>query len=189
MPGGAAGFGLEDRFGERGADGFSAFEHRVGLPASLQACPVNADDVIIQNGASFGGRRMHLGSSAAPAQQWITKQIRPAFSDMVYYADTLYGFDGTVFCCIDANTGQRNWRTGHYGAGQVLLLADQGLLIVTTEDGQVLLLRANPDHSEELARLEVLTGKCWNHPAIAQTHLFIRSDAEMACVELPVAQP
>jgi len=99
----------------------------------------------------------------------------------------IYGFDGTVFCCVDAATGNRRWREGRYGAGQMLLLADQGVMIVTTEEGQVVLLRCNPERNEELGRFTAITGKAWNHPAIAGGRLYVRSDAEMACLQLGAA--
>ncbi|HEY2588048.1 MAG TPA: PQQ-binding-like beta-propeller repeat protein [Tepidisphaeraceae bacterium] len=165
-----------------------ATERRVGLPSALQACVVGADALILGNGAAFGAQRIQVSDDGRPPQrQWITPRIKPAFSDMVYHDGFLYGFDGTVFCCVDAKTGERRWREGRYGAGQVLLLAEQGVMIVTSEDGQAILLRCNPAHSEELGRIQAISGKAWNHPAIAGDRLFVRSDAEMACFQLAPA--
>lgn len=163
-----------------------ATERRVGLPSALQACVVGPDALILGNGAAFGTQRIELAEDGghSPQRQWITPRMKPAFSDMVYHDGFVYGFDGTVFCCIDAKTGQRRWREGRYGAGQLLLLADQGVMIVTSEDGQAILLRCNPEHSEELGRIRAVSGKAWNHPAIAGDRLFVRSDAEMACFQL-----
>lgn len=162
-----------------------ATERRVGLPSALQPCVVGPDALVLGNGAAFGTQRIRLSADEKPPQrQWITPRMKPAFSDMVYHDGFLYGFDGTVFCCVDANTGERRWREGRYGAGQVLLLADQGVMIVSSEEGQAILLRCNPARSEELGRIEAVSGKSWNHPAIAGDRLFVRSDAEMACFQL-----
>ena len=46
----------------------------------------------------------------------------------MYLAGCAYGFDGPTFCCLDLGSGARRWKAGRYGHGQVLLLADQGLL-------------------------------------------------------------
>ena len=69
-------------------------------------------------------------------------------------------------------------------AGQALLLADQDLLLVVTEDGEVALVEATPEKHKELAKLPALKGKTWNHPVIAHGKLFVRNGTEMACFEL-----
>lgn len=160
-------------------------ERHAGLPSALQACQVGPDSLVLGNGASFGAQRIHISSDGRSATRtWVTMRMKPAFSDMVYHDGYIYGFDGTVFCCVDANTGDRKWRDGRYGAGQVILLADQGVMIVSSEDGQAILLRCNPQHNEELGRVPAVSGKAWNHPAIAQDRLYLRSDAEIVCLQL-----
>lgn len=162
-----------------------AIERHVGVPTALQACQVGPDALVLGNGAAFGAELIRVSPDGRSATRvWLTPRMKPAFSDMVYHDGYLYGFDGTVFCCVDASTGDRKWRDGRYGAGQVVLLADQGVMIVTSEDGQAILLRCNPQHNEELGRVPAVSGKAWNHPAIAQDRLYVRSDAEIACLQL-----
>jgi hypothetical protein len=167
-------------------------EQKVGLPAALQPCLVSPTSIVIGNGAAFGAQRLDLspggGAPTPPSRAWVSTRLKPGFSDMVYHDGFIYGFDGIVFCCVDAATGNRRWREGRYGAGQVLLLADQGLLVVSTEDGQAVLLKCTPEKSEELSRLQAVSGKSWNHLALAQNRLYLRSDAELACLQLPSAQ-
>ena len=79
---------------------------------------------------------------------------------------------------------KRRWKRGRYGNGQVLLIADQDLLLVLSEKGNVFLLETNPDKLVEKARFQAITGKTWNHPAIAHGRLFVRNGAEMACFQL-----
>lgn len=157
----------------------------VGIPVVVQACQIGPHALVLGYGASFGAERVELSSDGRSITRgWVTRQMKPSFSDMVYHNGFLYGFDGTVFCCVDASTGVRRWREGRYGAGQVLLLEDQGVMIVTSEDGQAILLRCNPQRSEELGRIQAISGKAWNHPALAGDRLYMRSDSEMACVQL-----
>ena len=163
-------------------------EQRVGLPAALQPCAVSQHSIVLGNGAAFGAERLEVqAGETAPTRTWETPRMKPAFSDMVAHEGFIYGFDGTVFCCVDAATGTRRWREGRFGAGQVVLLADQGLLIVSSEDGQAVLLRCNHDRYEELGRVQAVSGKAWNHPAVAGDCLYVRSDAEMACLQLQPA--
>jgi hypothetical protein len=88
---------------------------------------------------------------------------------------------------VDAATGDRRWKGGRYGHGQVLLLADQKLLLVLGEYGEVHLLAANPDKLEELGKFQALNDKTWNHPVIAHGRLYVRNDREVACYELGAA--
>lgn len=159
----------------------------VGVPSALQACPIAPDSLVLGNGVAFGLERIRVAEGAQPPTRvWAMHRVNPSFSDMVYHDGYLYGFDGTVFCCVDAASGARRWREGRYGAGQVVLLADQGVMIVASEFGQAILLRCNPEKNEELGSVQAISGKAWNHPAIAGGRLYVRSDAEMACLQLQV---
>jgi outer membrane protein assembly factor BamB len=118
------------------------------------------------------------------ANVWSTSQMRPEFSDIVVHEGHAYGFDGAIFGCIDLASGKRRWKEGRYGRGQVLLLADQALLLVVTEEGEALLLPADPYRHEELGRFQALEGTTWNHPVIAHRRLYVRNAEEMACYAL-----
>jgi outer membrane protein assembly factor BamB len=115
---------------------------------------------------------------------WSTTQILPEFPDLVVHQGHAYGFDGAVFCCVDLASGKRRWRQGRYGRGQVMLLTDQALLLVVTEEGEALLLEADPARHKELGRFRALEDKTWNHPVIAHGRFYVRNAEEMACYEL-----
>ena len=64
-----------------------------------------------------------------------------------------------------------------------LLLAG-GNLIITTETGEVALVKAAPDSHRELSRFEAVSGKTWNNPAISDGLLLVRNATEMACFRI-----
>ena len=97
---------------------------------------------------------------------------------------SIYGFDQSIFSCVDLKTGDRKWKKGRYGTGQVVLLADQGLLLVLSDKGEVVLVSAKPETFEELGQFQAINGKTWNHPAVAQGRLYVRNAEEMACYDL-----
>jgi outer membrane protein assembly factor BamB len=117
---------------------------------------------------------------------WDSRALKPDFNDYVIHNGAIYGFDGTVFACVDLESGKRRWKKGRYGAGQVLLLPDMPALLVTTEQGELVLLDCNPDAHTELAKMQAIEGKTWNHPSIAHGRLYVRNAEEMACYQLPV---
>jgi outer membrane protein assembly factor BamB len=117
-------------------------------------------------------------------QIWASTQMKLEFPDFVVHKGHAYGFDGSIFCCLDLATGNRAWKGGRYGHGQVMLLAEQALLLVLSESGEAILLAANPARHEELGRFRVLDGKTWNHPVIVRDRLYVRNAEEMACYEL-----
>ena len=95
-----------------------------------------------------------------------------------------YGFDIDRFCCIDLSTGKRTWKEGRYGRGQVMLLPEKSLLIVVSEGGDIVLLKADPNRHEELGKFPAIKGKTWSHPVIAHGRLYVRNAVEMACYPL-----
>jgi outer membrane protein assembly factor BamB len=156
---------------------------RVTQPTVLE------DGGVLLGTAMEGLRRIKVGHDKnewKTETAWTTKAIKPYYNDLVVYKDHLYGFDSNFFVCVGLEDGKGKWRARGYGSGQVLLLAEQGLLLVLTEKGEVALLEANPEEHKELGRFQALKdkGKTWNHPVVAHGKLFVRNSEEMACYEL-----
>jgi outer membrane protein assembly factor BamB len=172
------------------ATGAVRWEHEVPLPPSAPRSVqphVLADGVLIASEGDLGLARIDVKRTKkewAAEQRWATLGFKPAFNDIVVHQGHVYGFDGRIFGCVEAETGERRWKKGRYGQGQVLLLSDQGLLLVVSETGKVILLRATPQRHEELGRFQAIEGKTWNHPVLADGHLYLRNAEEMACYEV-----
>ncbi len=59
------------------------------------------------------------------------------------------------------------------------MLLASGHLIVLTEKGDLVLVKAMPESHQERARFSAIRGKTWNHPALADDLLLVRNAREM----------
>jgi outer membrane protein assembly factor BamB len=63
------------------------------------------------------------------------------------------------------------------------------LLVVVTDEGEVVLVEANPKEHHEIGRFQAIEGKTWNHPVIAHGRLYVRNAEWLACYELRLERP
>ena len=149
-------------------------------------------DVLIGSGSGMPGsvtgtRRIaltHGTNGWAIAERWTSRGLKPYYNDLVVHKGFAFGFDGSILACIDLKDGTRKWKGGRYGHGQIVLLSDQDVLLVLSEEGELALVEANPDNFTELARFPAIKGKTWNHPVLASNILLVRNDQEMAALQL-----
>lgn len=156
----------------------------------VQPAVLNDTDVLLGTGMGGGTRRLSVryeGPDWSIKELWTTKAIKPYYNDLVIDGDYLYGFDGNIFMCVGLTDGKMQWRARGYGNGQVLLLIDDEILVVLTEQGEVVLVEAQTAQHTERGRFKAIEGKTWNHPVIAHDKLIVRNAEEIACFELKAA--
>jgi outer membrane protein assembly factor BamB len=173
------------------ADGKLLWEHKwEGFTIVQPALTADGDVLISTSGASGGLGIRRLRAAPGPGgwkiqQRWTSDGLSPYFNDYVVHQGHAYGFDGSSLACIDLEAGKRKWEGGSYGNGQLVLLPDQDLLLVVSEEGELALVKATPDRFTEIARFPALKGKTWNHPVVAGDVLLVRNGQEMAAFRLP----
>ena len=178
------------------ADGTVLWEHQWSGGAIVQPARASSDgDILISALGGTGGagiRRIGVAQTSGKwttEERWTSNGLKPYYNDYVVHKGHAYGFDGTILSSIDLSDGKRKWKGGRYGGGQLLLLADQDVLLVVSEEGDVALVSATPDQFTELARFKALDGKTWNHPVVVGDVLLVRNGEEMAAFRLPHAAP
>lgn len=173
------------------ATGKIFWTHKWPTPAnrSNQPMMLGNDELLLSTGYGVGTRRLKVTKAG---EEWTISQVgsdsrhlKPYYNDAVLHQGLVYGFDDKAFVCYDPATGRRTWSAGtRYGFGQVLLLADQNLLIVMAENGTVALVETNGQDFVEKTSFKALNKKTWNHPVINRGRLYVRNAEEMACFEL-----
>jgi outer membrane protein assembly factor BamB len=151
-----------------------------------QPIPLGGDRLLVSAGYAVGSHLLQIRRSAEGWQVetlWQSPRLKLKFTQAVFHQGFLYGLDDGVLVCLDPETGERRWKKGRYGHGQILLVED--LLLVQTEDGELVLIDPQPEGLEELARLPVLSGRAWNSLAMAGPYLLLRNHQEAVCLELP----
>ena len=182
------------------ADGSLLWEHRwepgVGI---VQPAVADKDGVLLTTSDAMGGvgmRRIAVSrklldsardrpSGWTVEERWTSRGLKPYFSDFVVHKGNAFGFDGSILACIDLADGNRKWKGGRYGSGQLILLPDQDVLLVLSEEGELALVSATPDKFSEVARFKAIEGKTWNHPVLIGDILLVRNGEEMAAFRLP----
>lgn len=168
------------------ADGKQLWDHLWAGVSIVQPALGPNGEVLIA-GQENGTRSIAVGHGASGwtvKERWTSNGLKPYFNDFVIHKGYAFGFDNRILSCIDLKDGQRKWKGGRYGNGQLVLLPDQDLLLVMSEEGEVALVGATPDQFAEVAKVSVIKGKTWNHPALVGDMLLVRNGEEMAAFRL-----
>ena len=150
-----------------------------------QPIMVDANRFFISSGYGKGAALVEVtgsGSAFNSRTVWENVNMKNKFNSSVLHQGYVYGLDEGILSCLDVKTGERKWKGGRYGYGQVLLAS--GHLIVITDEGDLVLVRATPDQHTEVARFSAIQGKTWNYPAIAGGRLLVRNGNEMAAYNI-----
>ncbi len=142
--------------------------------------------VLISSGYDNGTCLLEIRRAGAGfniAEIWLSKHLKSKMSNFVVYGEHIYGLDNGILTCLNLNDGERRWKRGRYGHGQMLIVGDK--LLIQAESGEIVLVAASPDEHRELGKFNALSSKTWNNICLAGKVLVVRNDREAAAFELP----
>jgi outer membrane protein assembly factor BamB len=156
---------------------------------------INAADPIVDRDKAFissldqGGALLQLGAGA-PTVIWQSKQMKNHFNSCVLVDGYLYGVDGNsdqpadiAFRCLDFQTGEVKW--SHKGFGLGALKVADGKLIILGDKGELVVAKPSPAGFQPLARAQVLGGKCWTTPVLANGKIYCRNaKGDLVCLDV-----
>ncbi len=173
------------------ATGEVLWEHAWPGNTIVQPALLGGGDILISTGGTTSASRRiavtHGASGWNVEERWTSNGLKPNFNDFAVHKGHAYGFDGNILASISIENGKRKWKGGRYGNGQLVLLPDQDLLLVLSEEGDLALVKATPDQFTEVARFKAIEGKTWNHPVVVGDLLLARNGEQMAAFRLPIA--
>ena len=156
--------------------------------SNSQPVALPGDRVFVSKGYAIGCMLLHIsqvgGKWQAEVEWKDNKLMKTKFTNVVIVGDYAYGLSDGVLECIQWPEGERQWKQGRYGHGQILLVGD--VLLVQAEAGELLMVEATPDEHRELAKLPALSDKTWNNLCLYGDKLLLRNAAEAVCYELPL---
>lgn len=155
------------------------------VPNMSQPIVFDEEYVFLSAGYGHGAALLnvvHTDGRYTVESVWQNNRMKNKFSSAVFHEGYIYGFDESILACIKAATGELQWKGGRYGYGQLLLASDH--LVILSEHGDVVLVRATPERHDEVAAFVAIEGKTWNVPALAEGRLLVRNAREMAAFDL-----
>ena len=156
-----------------------------------QPLPLPENKLFVSTGYGIGCKLFQIHQDRNSEQfyvslVWENRHLKAKFTNVVHYEGYIYGLDDGILVCLDLTSGQRKWKRGRYGHGQVILV--NNLLLIQAESGEIVLVSPNPSIHKELSRFEALNGRTWNNPALSGSYLLVRNDQEAACYLLPMKE-
>jgi outer membrane protein assembly factor BamB len=154
---------------------------------------VNAPDPIISDGKIFISSYRHgcalLQMKGDGVEKiYENKNINNHLNPCVLIEGFLYGIDGDAgyaggVNCLEFATGALKWSEKVTGTGA--LMAADGKLIIQGAKGELIIAEASPEKFKPLVRAQVMGGKCWTAPVLANGRIYCRNSAgELICLDV-----
>lgn len=150
--------------------------------------PLVHDGAVLLSGENALAVKLNL-RDGTPVAGW-KPETWTQFNAGVVLGGHLYTFHGQAgkpaegeLRCLDWQTGATKWAQKGMGVGS--LTAADGKLIVLSETGELLVVAAQPQKFEALARAQVLGKKCWTVPVLANGRIYVRNTpGDLLCLDV-----
>jgi outer membrane protein assembly factor BamB len=164
---------------------------------SSAASPVVSGDIVYCSaGYGVGAAAWRIekqGAKLVPVLLWrAANKLINHWSTPVAKDGHLYGmfsfkeYGKGPLKCVELASGEERWSQDGFGPGNCILVGD--VLVALSDAGELVLVEPQPKTYRELARADVLDGKCWSSPAWSAGALYLRSTREGVRLELAAGQ-
>jgi outer membrane protein assembly factor BamB len=181
--------GKEDVITVRVKDGKELWRHpwKTGYDVNAADPIISGEVMFISSGYGHGCALLDIAGTP-PKVVWENKNLRSHVSPAVLIAGHLYGSDNDCYRpeatmkCVELKTGEVKWTEK---TGFASLMAAEGKLIALTAKGELLVVEASPEAFKPISRAQVLGGKCWTTPVLANARIYCRNAAgDAVCLDV-----
>lgn len=137
---------------------------------------------------THAARRVEIGANGATAE-WRNRRLRPQVGNVVHarHCGLVLGasspFTGALIVALDAETGERRWRSRDIDAGFLWLVGDE--VFGLSRDGELVQARCDRDGLTVRNRCRPFTGdKIWSAPAMVGARLYFKGDGRIRALDL-----
>jgi len=138
---------------------------------------LDGQTIIVAGGGVTAIRPSYRGGAWTVQTLWETKDVATYLSNPVVIGDTLFGFstrNSGQFYAIDARDGKVLWLGPPREATNSAVVKANNLLFFLTDDGKLIVARANRERFDVVARYAVSDTATWAQPAISGNRIFIK---------------
>ena len=177
----------------------------IGVPT-----PIVKDDLLFVSSFYDGSILIKLDQTKPAAEMvWHrvgideknTDALHCMISNPVFRGEHIYGLDSYgELRCLELTKGDRVWENlkvvKRNRWATIFIIKNGDREIILNENGELISATLSPEGYEEHSRAKFIAptrkqlrrrgraGVVWSHPAIANGHIFARSDTELVCAEL-----
>lgn len=154
-----------------------------GYLGSANPTPVGPDRFLVYvSGAAAVFKVTEQDGTMTAAELYRTPELGRTYAPPVHHQGHLYGFKDEFLSCLDAETGERVWRSRPPGGRGLLLVNDT--LVIYAAQGHVVLARATPEGYQERASFKVFEGSAYTWPSFSDDRIYVRNLQEIAALSV-----
>jgi outer membrane protein assembly factor BamB len=151
---------------------------------------VAPDKLFVSTDDRTGGALFQIkvaDGKVSAGEVWKTRKMKNDFSSSVLHDGYIYGFDNSILKAIDVATGEEAWKQSGFGGGSLIVAGGQ--LVVLSASCKLSLVEATPAGYREKGSAQLLTGRCFTAPTLANGRLYLRNQEELLALDWTDANP
>ncbi|MEM1180465.1 MAG: PQQ-binding-like beta-propeller repeat protein [Acidobacteriota bacterium] len=155
--------------GDRGAFGLT------------QPVPVGEGAILLTDDPAAALFQVSRGAQGYAVEEvWRSRSLRGGVAVPVPYGGYIYGYSGNFLTCIDAATGETQWKSRPPGQGDLILV--DGHLVILARSGEVVVVEATPEAYREVERVQALDRGYYSRPSFADGRVFVRNLTDIGAI-------
>ena len=179
-------FGVEAKTGRQ----LWSFPWKTQYDLNISDPIVSGNDVFVSSGYEHGAALHRFSGSEVP-QIWENSKMRNQINSSVLVDGFVYGVDGQVngspatLKCVEFATGTEKWNYSGLGGGALVVAGHKIIMLSAT--GELVFAEASPQGFTPISRAQVLGGKCWTAPTLANGRIYCRNaTGDLVCLDVKV---